>query len=111
MLDLEQCPFCNGKLEIATLNCSSGGTPCYCFRCTKCGGIRRFGTLNPADICRECELSSRNRELEAENISQRQAGHRLAMLICDIVLDKKIDEEAMRYAIAKWSKARDKEEE
>ena len=57
MLDLEQCPFCNGKLEIATLNCSSGGTPCYCFRCTKCGGIRRFGTLNPVDICRECELS------------------------------------------------------
>jgi len=66
---------------------------------------------NLADICRECELASRNRELEAENISLRQAGHRLAMLICDIVLDKKIDEEAMRYAIAKWSKARDKEEE
>ena len=64
MLDLEQCPFCNGKLEIATLNCPSGGTPCYCFRCTKCGGIRRFGILNPADICRECELASRNRELE-----------------------------------------------
>ena len=64
MLDLEQCPFCNGKLEIVTLNCSSGGTPCYCFRCTKCGGIRRFGTLNPADICRECELTSKARELE-----------------------------------------------
>jgi hypothetical protein len=27
------------------------------------------------------------------------------------VLDKKIDEEALRYAIAKWSKARDKKEE
>ena len=66
---------------------------------------------NIADICRECELSSKARELEAENISLRQAGHRLAMLICDIVLDKKIDEEALRYAIAKWSKARDKEEE
>ena len=64
MLDLEQCPFCKGKLEIVTLNCSSGGTPCYCFRCTKCGGIRRFGTLNPADLCRECELHGRNRELE-----------------------------------------------
>ena len=66
MLELEQCPFCNGKLEIATLNCSSGGTPCYCFRCTKCGGIRRFGTLNPAHICRECELASKTRELERQ---------------------------------------------
>ena len=64
MLDLEQCPFCNGKLEIVTMNCSSGGTPCYCFRCTKCGGIRRFGTLNPADICRECELPGKTRQLE-----------------------------------------------
>ena len=64
MLDLEQCPFCNGKLEIATLNCSSGGTPCYCFRCTKCGGIRRFGTLNPADLCRECELTQKVQQLE-----------------------------------------------
>jgi len=63
---------------------------------------------NIADICRECELTSKTRELEAENISLRQAGHRLAMLICDIVLDKKIDEEALRYAIAKWSKAREK---
>ena len=51
--------------------------------------------MNPADICRECELTSKTRELEAENISLRQAGHRLAMLICDIVLDKKIDEEAL----------------
>ena len=66
---------------------------------------------NLADLCRECELTSKTRELEAENISLRKAGHRLAMLICDIVLDKKIDEEAMSYAIAKWSKARDKEEE
>lgn len=67
--------------------------------------------MNPADICRECELSGKTRELEAENISLRKAGHRLAMLICDIVLDKKIDEEAMSYAIAEWSKARDKEDE
>ena len=75
MLDLEQCPFCNGKLEIATLNCPSGGTPCYCFRCTKCGGIRRFGTLNPADLCRECELSSKTRELE----------HRLSEMAIEVV--------------------------
>ena len=67
--------------------------------------------MNPADICRECELPSKTRELEAENISLRKAGHRLAMLICDIVLDKKINEEAMRYAIAKWSKVRSKGEE
>ena len=49
-------------------------------------------------------------KLEEENMSLRRAGHRLAMLICDIVLDKKIDEQAMSYAIAEWSKARDKEE-
>ena len=66
---------------------------------------------NPADICRECELLQKVQQLEAENISLRQAGHRLAMLICDIVLDKKINEEAMSYAISEWSKARDKEEE
>lgn len=66
---------------------------------------------NLTDICRECELSQKVQQLEAENMSLRQAGHRLAMLICDIVLDKKIDEEAMRYAIAKWSKVRSKGEE
>ena len=49
-------------------------------------------------------------KLEEENMSLRRAGHRLAMLICDIVLDKKINEEALSYAIAEWSKARDKEE-
>jgi hypothetical protein len=65
---------------------------------------------NLADICRECELPSKTRELEAENMSLRKAGHRLAMLMCDIVLDKKIDEQAMSYAIAQWSKARAKEE-
>ena len=66
---------------------------------------------NPADLCRDCELPRKTRELEAENISLRKAGHRLAMLICDIVLDKKINEEALSYAIAEWSKARDKEDE
>lgn len=70
---------------------------------------------NPSDLCRECELRQRIKELEEENISLRKAGHRLAMscfsrLICDIVLDKKINEEALSYAIAEWSKARDKEE-
>ena len=65
---------------------------------------------NPADICRECELLQKVQQLEAENISLRKAGHRLAMLICDIVLDKKINEEAMSYAISEWSKARGKEE-
>ena len=65
---------------------------------------------NLADLCRECELPRKTRELEEENMSLRKAGHRLAMLICDIVLDKKINEEAMSYAIAEWSKARDKEE-
>ena len=65
---------------------------------------------NIADICRECKLPQKVRQLEEENMSLRRAGHRLAMLMCDIVLDKKIDEQAMSYAIAEWSKARDKEE-
>jgi uncharacterized phage protein (TIGR01671 family) len=73
MIELEQCPFCNGQTEIVTLSCSSGGTPCYCLRCTKCGGIRRFGTLNPADLCRECELTSKTRELEEENRALKEA--------------------------------------
>ena len=99
MLDLEQCPFCNGKLEIVTLSCSSGGTPCYCFRCTKCGGIRRFGTLNPADICRECELLQKVQQLE-------QAGTRLSNRIID-VLDNIIDESALLDALEKWDKAKE----
>ena len=65
---------------------------------------------NMADLCRDCELRQKVQELEEENMSLRRAGHRLAMLMCDIVLDKKIDEQAMSYAIAEWSKARDKEE-
>ena len=92
MLDLEQCPFCNGKPEIATLNCSSGGTPCYCFRCTKCGGIRRFGTLNPADICRECELSSRTRELEHR--LSKMAIEMIALVEENRVLKLRLKEEA-----------------
>ena len=55
-------------------------------------------------------LTHKVQKLEEENMSLRRAGHRLAMLICDIVLDKKIDEQAMSYAIAQWSKAKDKEE-
>lgn len=62
--------------------------------------------MNPADLCRECEVRQSVKELEEENMSLRKAGHRLAMLICDIALDKKIDEQAMSYAIAQWSKAR-----
>ena len=58
----------------------------------------------------DSELKQRIRELEEENMSLRKAGHRLAMLMCDIALDKKIDEQAMSYAIAQWSKARAKEE-
>lgn len=63
-----------------------------------------------ADLCRECELAQKVQELEEENMSLRKAGHRLAMLMCDIVLDEKIDEQAMSCAITQWSKARAKEE-
>ena len=77
MIELEQCAFCNGKTEIVTLSCSSGGTPCYCFRCTKCGGIRRFGTLNPADICQECEVRQKVQQLE-------QAGNRTVKLVNEV---------------------------
>ena len=97
MLDLEQCPFCKGKLEIVTLNCSSGGTPCYCFRCTKCGGIRRFGTLNPADLCRECE---RNPEISKE----------MHDLLCDVLTDCDIAD-GMRAEITRVVKIWEEESE
>ena len=103
MLDLEQCPFCNGKLEIVTLNCSSGGTPCYCFRCTKCGGIRRFGTLNPADICRECELSQKVQQLE-------QAGDRMAKRLCLIINSERTPDNASIDAVKNWWKTKEEAE-
>ena len=106
MLDLEQCPFCNGKLEIVTLNCSSGGTPCYCFRCTECGGIRRFGTLNPADICRECELSQKVQQLE-------QAGDILSELASDLLCEREIsitDIFRLENAVDNWHKAKEESE-
>ena len=103
MIELEQCPFCNGKTEIVTLSCSSGGTPCYCFRCTKCGGIRRFGTLNPADICRECEQRQKGQQLE-------QAGNRLSNRIQDVlnnIIISATDESALLDALEKWDKAKE----
>ena len=75
---------------------------------------REFPSLRNTELLSEDKLriisAHKIQKLEEENVSLRRAGHRLAMLMCDIVLDKKIDEQAMRYAIAQWSKARDKEE-
>lgn len=124
MEELKCCPFCGGEAEIVTLSCSSGGTPCYCFRCTKCGGIRRFGTLNPADLCRECELTSKTRELERrflckkcselaievvvlmeENGALKKAGNTLLNRITD-VLDGIVDELALRDAVSNWQEAK-----
>ena len=55
--------------------------------------------MNPADICRECELPSKTRELE-------QAGTRLSNRIID-VLDNIIDESALLDALEKWDIAKE----
>ena len=54
---------------------------------------------NHADICRECELPGRTRELE-------QAGNKLANRIKD-VLDNIIDESALLDALEKWEIAKE----
>ena len=100
MIELEQCSFCNGQTEIVTLSCSSGGTPCYCFRCTKCGGIRRFGTLNPADLCRECELRQKVQQLE-------EAGDRMAKRLCLIINSERTPDNASIDAVKNWWKAKE----
>ena len=75
---------------------------------------REFPSLRNTELLSEDKLriisTHKIQKLEEENMSLRRAGHRLAMLMCDIVLDKKIDEQVMSYAIAQWSKVRDKEE-
>ena len=75
---------------------------------------REFPSLRKTELLSEDKLkiisAHKIQKLEEENMSLRRAGHRLAMLMCDIVLDKKIDEQVMSYAIAQWSKAENKEE-
>lgn len=100
MIELEQCSFCNGKTEIVTLSCPSGGTPCYCFRCTKCGGIRRFGTLNPVALCRECEQRQRIVALE-------QAGDRMAKRLCLIINSERTPDNASIDAVKNWWKVKE----
>lgn len=58
--------------------------------------------MNPADICRECELSGKTRELE-------QAGTRLSNRIKD-VLDNIIDESALLDALEKWEIAKEEKQ-
>ena len=74
--------------------------------------------MNHADLCRECELASRNRELERrlsemaievvalteENRAIKQAGTRLSNLIIE-VLDN-IYESALQDALENWEKVR-----
>ena len=55
--------------------------------------------MNPADLCRDCELSGRTRELE-------QAGNKLANRIKD-VLANIIDESALLDALEKWDIAKE----
>ena len=57
---------------------------------------------NMADICRECELPSKARELE-------QAGTRLSHRIKD-VLDNIIDESALLDALEKWDIAKEEKQ-
>ena len=56
---------------------------------------------NPADICRECELTSKTRELE-------QAGTRLSNRVQDVLYDI-IDESALREALEQWVKVKEEE--
>ena len=79
--------------------------------------------MNPADICRECELASSNRELEhrlsamaievvaltEENSAIKQAGTRLSNRIID-VLDNIIDESALLDALEKWEIAKEEKQ-
>lgn len=55
--------------------------------------------MNPADICRECELSQKVQQLE-------HAGTRLSNRIKD-VLDNIIDESALLDALEKWEKVKE----
>jgi hypothetical protein len=57
---------------------------------------------NPADLCRECELSQKVQQLE-------QAGTRLANRIKD-VLDDIIDESALLDALEKWDIAKEEKQ-
>ena len=80
---------------------------------------------NPADICRECELPSKTRELERrflckkcselaievvvlmeENGALKKAGNTLSNRITD-VLDGIVDESALRDAVSNWEKAKE----
>lgn len=66
--------------------------------------------MNPADLCRECELTQKVQQLEHEKMSLRKAGHKLAMEICKIVLYKKIDVQALSDAISRWERAKEESE-
>lgn len=80
--------------------------------------------MNPADLCRECKLTSKTRELERrflckkcselaievvalleENGALKKAGNTLSNRITD-VLDGIVDESALEEAVRKWEKAR-----
>ena len=69
--------------------------------------------MNPADICRECELSHSyacsDCELPQKVQQLEQAGNRLSNLIID-VLDNIIDECALLDALEKWDKAKEEAE-
>ena len=55
--------------------------------------------MNPADLCRECELLQKVQQLE-------QAGTRMSNRIID-VLDNIIDESALLDALKKWEIAKE----
>ena len=52
--------------------------------------------MNPADICRECELSQKVQQLEEKNRALKQAGDCLAYLVDSDVRD----------AVETWHKAK-----
>ena len=55
--------------------------------------------MNPADICRECELLQKVQQLE-------QAGTRLSNRLIDVLADI-VDKPALLDALEKWDKAKE----
>ena len=56
--------------------------------------------MNPADICRECELSQKVQQLE-------QAGDRMAKRLCLIINSERTPDNASIDAVKSWWKAKE----
>ena len=66
-------------------------------------GWQGINKSNPADLCRECELASKTRELE-------QAGDRMAKRLCLIINSERTPDNASIDAVKSWWKAKEESE-